>query len=112
MGTGEAFVKWLKPAGCALFLVLAILMTVTLFTAKGAPVKGYEAPESSEYYAENLSELASELESNMFPLMDAPASCAVSDGKIVVTAPKEKMPLVRNGIVYYYDEKLFEFHEE
>lgn len=112
MGTGEAFVKQLRPAGCAVFLGIMILTTIMLFTVKGMPIEGYTAPKGSDYYAENLDELSAELNENLLPLIDDGASCTVKDGKIIVTAPAENMALVHNGIVYYYDEKLFEFNEE
>ena len=111
MGTGQAFVKWIKPAGCALFLGLFILVTVILFTAKGAPVKGYDPPQDSDYYSEHLPELAQELQENMFPLIEGAegAGCRVEDGKVAVTAPEEAMTAVRSGVIHYYDAQLFVF---
>ena len=112
MGTGEAFVKWLRPAGCVLFLGIMILTVVVCFTAKGAPVEGYSAPRNSEYYSENLDELETELTERLFPLMETEASCKVLNGKVVVMAPADDMTVVRSGVLYYYDDGLFEFVEK
>ena len=76
-------------------------------------MEGYEAPEDSGYYAQHLDELARELQDNMFPkIEDATASCAVEDGVVVVTASEEDMFTIRNSILRYYDEELFEFVSE
>ena len=114
MGTGQAFVKWLRPAGCVLFLGLFIVVTIFLFTAKGVPVEGYEPPHDSEYYAGHLDELAEELNTNMLPKLEdgAAASFQVEGGQVVVTASDEDMFTVRNSIIHYYDEDLFQFVTE
>lgn len=112
MGTGEAFVKWLRPAGCVLFLGIMVLTIIVCFTAKGAPVEGYTAPNTSEYYAENLDELSAELEENLFPLLYGKATCVVEGDQIVITASQEDMTLVRSGVIHYYDDDLFIFCEK
>lgn len=112
MGTGESFVKWLRPFGCVLFLGMGILITVMLFTVKGTPVEGYTPPQSSEYYSENPDELSEEIRENLLPLIGCDAECGVRDGKVVVTVSEKDIVSVRSGIIYYYDENLFEFNEE
>ena len=110
MGTGQSFVKWLRPAGCVLFLGLFIAVTVILLTDRGAPVEGYSPPESSEYYAQHLDELAQELEENLLPLFEGiDANCRVEDGTVVVTVPEDELFTVLRGVIYYYDQDLFEF---
>ena len=113
MGTGQSFAKWLKPAGCLLFLGLFIAVTVILFTDRGTPVEGYSAPESSEYYAQHLDELAAELEENLLPRFEGiEAHCRVQDGAVVVTVPEDELFTVLSGVIYYYDQELFEFVAE
>ena len=56
MTAGEQFVKWIKPAGCVLFLGIFAAFLVICFTAK-APVEGYTVPHDSQYYAQHLDEL-------------------------------------------------------
>ncbi|MGM9521127.1 MAG: hypothetical protein ACI3VB_01440 [Oscillospiraceae bacterium] len=110
MGTGQAFVKWLRPAGCVLFLGLFITVTVILFTAKGTPVEGYTAPQSSEYYSEHLDELAREINENLIPLLDIPWAKAERTGDVVtICAEGESLSTVRFAVIHYYDVELFEF---
>ncbi len=112
METGKQFVKWLRPAGCAAVLILTVLATVLLFTAKGAPVEGYEPAESAEYYAGHVDELLTEIENDLLPRLDAPGvELALSDGVIAVTGPKQALHTVRLAIIHYFDKDLFEFTE-
>ena len=110
MEAGRDFIKKLGPVGCALFLALFILVTVMLFTAKGAPVAGYEAPHSGEYYAEHLDELKAELEENLVPRLGVGrCEIEVSGEKLIVTASEEDIYKLRPAVIYYYGEELFEF---
>jgi len=109
---GRDFVRWLRPAGAALFLILSILTVIVCFTAKGTPVKGYKAPQTSEYYAQHPDELAAELTENLFPKLGKKAAAAVSDGKVAVTAPAEDLQAVKYAVIHYYDESLFSFEPE
>ncbi len=112
MGTGQAFVKWLKPGGAALVLILAVIATVMLFTARGTPVEGYAAPHGGDYYADRLSELKTEIETNLLPKIDAPGvELGLSEGAVTVTGPKEPLQTARLAIIHYFDPELFEFTE-
>ena len=112
MGTGQAFVKWLRPAGCVLFLGMFILVTALLFTAKGSPVEGYTPTESSQYYAEHLDELRAELEENLLPKLDiAGADIEVRGDRLLITAEAGDLQTLRLAVIHYYDQKLFEFAE-
>lgn len=108
MKGGQDFVRWLRPAGCVLFLALFALVTAILFTSKGTPVAGYEAPNTSEYYAEHLDELADELRDNLFPKVDAQWVEIRSDGgSVVITAAEEDIYVLRPAALHYYDAALF-----
>ncbi len=114
MGTGQAFVKWLRPAGCAVFLIFGIAFTISLFTAKGTPVEGYSAPEDSSYYMEHPEELCLELRENLFPKLDIDVTVQPGgDGShvVVLSASREDLRTARLALIYYYDEELFEFTE-
>ncbi len=110
--TGAEFVKKIRPLGCALFLIMFIVLLVYLFTAGREPVKGYVPPHDSEYYAQSadtLSELGHELETNVFPALDGVKSCAVEGDRLVVTVDAQEYIVVRAAVLRYYDESLFEF---
>jgi len=101
--------KNLKPFGCILCLGLMVLMLIICFTAGRDPVKGYEAPQSGEYYAQNLTELKAELEENVLPHLEGPVSCEVSGDKVLVTISEENFAATRGAILRYFDAGLFEF---
>lgn len=110
LSAGEGFVKFIRPAGAALFLILFAIVTVFLFTAKGAPVEGYEPPHDSAYYRENISELAAEIKENMLPLIGAEGvTVSVSGGKVLIAGGEDGLRTVRQGVIHYYAEDLFVF---
>ncbi|MBQ2603258.1 MAG: hypothetical protein II583_07615 [Oscillospiraceae bacterium] len=110
LSAGEGFVKFIRPAGAALFLILFVIVTVFLFTAKGTPVEGYEPPHDSSYYREHTEELAAEIEENMLPLIDAEGvTVSVSGGKVLIAGAEDGLRTVRQGVIHYYAEDLFEF---
>ena len=109
---GQDFVRRIGPAGMALFLILAVLVTWMCFTGGRNPIPGYAAPQSTEYYAAHLDELAAELEANVFPaLPDYTMSASVpADGTTVtVTIDDEHFVVGRAAILHYYDGSLFTF---
>ena len=58
---GQSFVKSIRPAGCALFLILAVLVAVLCLTAGRDPIPGYTPPERASY-ENDLSRLVEVLE--------------------------------------------------
>lgn len=112
MGAGEEFVKKIKPIGCALFLLAMVIFFVYAFTSGNAPIEGYEAPQTTEYYAAHLAELESELEQNVLPHIDAAVDCAVGEGVVVVTLRERGFAAARGDILHYFDKSLFEFVKE
>ena len=110
MRGGQDFIKWLRPAGCALFLGLFVLVTVILFTSKGAPVAGYEAPHTAEYYSGHLSELAEELSENLIPRLGVTSfQIDISGDRLSVTASEDDIYKIRPAVIHYYDADLFEW---
>lgn len=112
MTAGQQFVKMLRPAGCAVFLIIFAAFMVMCFTADDAPIKGYAVPQDSEYYAEHIDELQSELEENVFPRLDGVVSSEISDGILRITVESEELETVKTAITHYYSEALFEFTEK
>ncbi|MBR2717546.1 MAG: hypothetical protein IKD79_07430 [Oscillospiraceae bacterium] len=107
---GQQFVKRIRPAGCALFLALAVLVTVICFTSGRDPIPGYEAPRDTEYYAAHLQELAEELEENVFPaLTDCSLTAEAGEENVTVTVVSGNLAAVRSALLRYFDQSLLEF---
>lgn len=110
MNAGQEIVKWLKPAGCALVLLITALVMIMLFTSGNDPVEGYTAPQTSEYYAGHPEELKAELEQNVFPRITGVGDCEITDeGKLRIILVGEDYAVARGAILNYYDDMLFEF---
>lgn len=110
--TGSEFVKKIRPIGIVFFLVLFIVFLIICFMSGLEPIKDYEAPHDSEYYAANPVELKTELEENFFPYIDGVKDSTVSDGKLVIVTEGNKFIQVRSALLWYYDEDLFEFVQD
>ena len=111
MTAGEDFIRKIRPIGCACFIILAILVTIICFTAGKDPIKGYSAPQSTEYYAGHLEELKAELEENVFPNIDGVAGCEIDGSVVAVYLEKDDLAVSRSAILRYFDKSLFDFRE-
>ena len=111
MSAGEQFVKLIKPVGCALFLIVFVLYLVMCFTAK-APVEGYTMPHDSQYYAQHLGELETELETNLFPKLDGIEDCYISGDKLKIIIDEASFTESSEAITHYYSENLFIIEKE
>ena len=110
--TGENFVKKIRPIGVIFFLFLFAVFLFICFSSFLKPVKDYEAPNTSEYYArsaETLEELKTELDSNFLPYVDGAKGTEIADGRIVVHTEERDRVTVRSAVLRYYDESLFDF---
>ena len=107
MTAGQEFVKWLKPFGCGLFILIFIIFLITCFTAK-APLEGYTVPHDSEYYAEHLDELENELETNMFPRLEGIEDCRIEGDKLTIIIDGEHFEETSKIITHYYGQDLFD----
>ena len=88
---GQQFVKSIRPAGCALFLLLAVLVAAICLTSGRNPIPGYEPPQTAEYYAENPASLAAELSENVFPaLPEYNMTAEVTEGTVTVTIDSDQ----------------------
>ena len=111
MTAGEQFVKWIKPAGCVLFLGIFAAFLVICFTAK-APVEGYTVPHDSQYYARHLDELKAELETNLFPKLEGIEDCYISGDKLRIIISDAGFEKSSTAITHYYGENLFIIEKE
>ena len=115
MTAGEEFVKWLKPGGCILLIVVFVLVLMMCFGSSKDPLPGYESAEDTAYYAqsdETLKELGQELENNVFPRLEGEESWRIENGRVVVTLEEEYFIATRAAILRYYDDSLFEFRKD
>ena len=111
MTAGEQFVKWIKPAGCVLFLGIFAAFLVICFTAK-APVEGYTVPHDSQYYAQHLDELKAELETNLCPRLEGIEDCYISGDKLKIIISDAGFEKSSKAITHYYGENLFIIEKE
>ncbi|MBR0063819.1 MAG: hypothetical protein IJP67_06605 [Oscillospiraceae bacterium] len=108
MSAGEEFIKWIRPAGAAVILVLFIVVTAMLFTVKGVAVEGYTPSESREYYAEHVDELCGEVNERLIPKMGLEGvSAEVRDGVIAVSGDGESVQKLRFALIHYFNEDQF-----
>jgi len=107
---GQAFIKRIGPAGCALFLALFALVTAICFTSGRAPIPGYAAPHDTAYYAAAPEELVRELEENVFPALSDYVLTAEAEGDgVVVTVEEGNFVAARAALLRYFDGSLFTF---
>ncbi len=106
---GQGFVKSIRPAGCALFLVLAVLAAAVCLTAGRDPIPGYVPPERAAY-EEDLTVLVRELEEQVFPaLPDYDMAAEVTGDTVTVTIDSEHFVVGRSAILRYFPEDLITF---
>ena len=107
---GQQFVKSIRPAGCALFLLLAVLVAAVCLTSGRNPIPGYEPPQTAAYYAEHPDSLAAELSENVFPaLPEYDMTAAVTGDTVTVTIDSDHFVVGRAAILRYFDESLVTF---
>lgn len=112
MGTGQEFAKKLGRAGAVFVLILGIIATALMFTARGTPVEGYAPANDSKYYSGHLPELLEEIEKNLLPRIDAPGVELELNGDVIaVTGQAGPLHTAQLAIIHYFDSDLFEFTE-
>ena len=106
--SGQWLWKTLGPFGCVMALALMVMALVLCFTAGTDPIPGYEAPESSDYYAAYPDELARELTENVLPRLEGEASVSVSGDTVIVTVEPERYAATRSALLHFFDRSLLE----
>ena len=111
--TGQSFVKKIGAFGMAAFLIVFIgYLIVTFFSGSRTALDDYTPPESNEYYAEHLDELAAEIKTNVEPILDGIEDAYVDDGKVVVEIEDEDFFTVRTALLKKFDDNLLELKKE
>lgn len=106
---GQAFVKNIRPAGCALFLILAVLVAALCLTTGRDPIPGYTPPERASY-EKDLSQLVWVLEEQVFPaLPEYEMTAAVTGDTVTVTIDDAHFVVGRAAILRYFPEDLITF---
>lgn len=108
---GFQIVRWLRPGGAALVLLLGILFVVQCFMTGREPVKGYQPKHDTAYYTAHLDTLADELNEALLPQVDKTARAEAGDETVTVYLEKETYITTRAAVLRYYDASLFEFAE-
>ena len=108
---GFQIVRWLRPFGSGLVLLIFILFVVYAFSTGRAPIKGYVPPHDGTYYAQHLDELASELNDTVLALVDPEATAEVTGDTVTVTIPADSFVVTRAAVLRYFDSQLVQFEE-
>ena len=108
---GFQIVRWLRPGGAALVLLLGILFVVQALMTGREPVKGYEPKHDTAYYAQHPDVLADELNDDLLPQVDKTARAEAGGKTVTVTIPHETFLTTRAAVLRYYDVSLLEFQE-
>ena len=108
---GFQIVRWLRPFGSGLVILIFILFLVYAFSSGRAPIKGYTPPHDGAYYAQHLDALADELNDTVLPLVDPEASAAVTGDVVTVTIPTDSFVVTRAAVLRYFDSQLVQFEE-
>ena len=105
---GQSFVKSIRPLGCALFLILAVLVTAICLTAGRDPIPGYTPPERASY-ENDLSRLEQVLEEQVFPELPQYGLTAAVTGDTVTVTVDGNLAAARAAILRYFPEDLITF---
>ena len=105
---GQSFVKSIRPLGCALFLILAVLVTAICLTAGRDPIPGYTPPERASY-ENDLTQLVCVLEEQVFPHLPQYGLTAEVTGGTVTVTVDGNLAAARSAILHYFPEDLITF---
>ncbi len=106
---GKEFIKNIRPAGCALFLLLAVLVFAVCMTAGKDPIPDYQAPDPS-VYANDLPRLVQELEENVLPkLPQYDISASITGDTVTLKINSGNFAAARAAILRYFPEEYFTF---
>lgn len=108
---GFQIVRWLRPFGSGLVILIFILFLVYALSTGREPIRGYAPPHDGAYYARHLDELASELNDTVLPLVDPAASAEVTEDTVTVSIPENSYVQTRAAVLRYFDSDLLTFRE-
>ena len=106
---GQSFVKAIRPAGCVLFLAMAVLMVALCLTAGRDPLQGYHPPERASY-ENDLPLLVSVLETQVFPKLPQYGMTAeAGEETVTVTVTQGNLQAAEKAILRYFPQDLITF---
>ena len=108
---GFQIVRWLRPGGAVLVLLMGILFVVQGLMTGREPVKGYAPKHDTAYYTAHLDALAEELNEDLLPQVDQTARAEAGEKTVTVLVPHETYITTRAAVLRYYDTSLLEFKE-
>ena len=103
---GEWLMSRFGKVGCIFLLLMAVVGVLICFTAGTDPIKGYQAPLSTEEYAAEPELLKAELEENVFPHLEGVLDCEVRDGGVAIPLAEDTFVVTRAALLRYFDESL------
>ena len=107
--TGQAFVRKIGTFGITAFLIIFIgYFIVTFFFGSHTALDDYTPPQTNEYYAQHIDELAEEISIGVAPLLDGIEECQVEDGRVIVVVTPERFATVRTSLLKVFDESLID----
>ena len=107
--TGQAFVKKIGTFGIVAFMIIFVgYFIVTFFFGSHTALDDYTPPQTNEYYAQHIDELAEEISTGIAPLLDGIEECRVEDGRVIVVTSSERFPSVRTALLKVFDESLID----
>jgi hypothetical protein len=108
-------IKKLRPIGVILILLLGVLTVIVCLTADMGIPEVYDSVHEDAYYMEsdeNMAELQSELEENVFPKFDGEISSWVEGGVLHIKADDSIASKVELVLKRDFDESLFYFEND
>ena len=110
MTAGQAFVKKIKPLGCAIFLIVMVLFIVLAFTSGRGTVldTGSYAPPPG-VSADVPEALCAELKENLLPLLPGENECYVNQGKLFILLDGDFFKDCRATILHFYPDRRIQF---
>ena len=108
---GFQIVRWLRPGGAALVLLLGMRFVVQCCMTGRQPVKGYQPKHDTSYYTTHLDVLADELNDALLPQVDKEARAEAGGETVTVFIPHDTYITTRAAVLRYYDAGILEFQE-
>ena len=111
MTAGQAFVKKLRPIGCAVFLLLlACFLLLSFLSGKGnvLDVGSYAVPDTLD--VSDADALGRELESALLPLLPGNGECSVQKGRLHLTFDSAEFSDCRATVLHFYPDCGIQFH--
>ena len=111
MTAGQAFVKKLRPIGCAIFLlILVCFLLISFFSGRGSVLDtgDYAVPDVLD--VSDPEALAGELENALLPLLPGNGECYLESGRLHLTFDGAEFSDCRVTVLHFYPDCGIQFH--